>query len=101
MVYLILPNRENENTFVAYLAAAFALKSLQLLAILANQITVDLFFIDWERPQARAVSNSGDSSKKGEEAPVSIWRTYFAANEWNEIQTIRKINAVSPVILVL
>lgn len=24
--------------------------------------------------------------------PVSIWRTYFVANEWNEIQTIRKIN---------
>ena len=35
------------------------------------------------------------------EAPVSIWHIYFAANEWNEIQTIRKINAVSPVIRVL
>eukprot|EP01137_Pigoraptor_chileana_P006844 Opistho-2@51672 len=23
-------------------------------------------------------------------APVSIWRTYFVANEWNEIQTVRK-----------
>jgi meckelin len=23
---------------------------------------------------------------------VSIWRTYFVANEWNEIQAVRKIN---------
>lgn len=28
------------------------------------------------------------------EAPVSIWRTYFVANEWNEIQTVRKINPI-------
>ena len=26
------------------------------------------------------------------QVPVSIWRTYFVANEWNEIQAVRKIN---------
>ena len=26
--------------------------------------------------------------------PVSVWRTYFVANEWNEIQTARKISPV-------
>ena len=34
---------------------------------------------------------SGKDNEKSGEAPVSIWRTYFVANEWNEIQTTRKI----------
>ncbi len=49
---------------------------------------MDIFFLDWERPRGQA----SDPSQKGAEAPVSIWRTYFIANEWNEIQTTRKIN---------
>lgn len=53
------------------------------------QTHVDIFFVDWERPHGK-VSSTADSQKGGTEAPVSIWRTYFVANEWNEIQTIRK-----------
>lgn len=45
-----------------------------------SQVTVDIFLVDWERPRG------------GTDHPVSIWRTYFVANEWNEIQTKRKIN---------
>jgi len=26
--------------------------------------------------------------------PGTIWRTYFVANEWNEIQTTRQINPI-------
>ncbi|XP_036391497.1 meckelin-like [Megalops cyprinoides] len=32
---------------------------------------------------------------------VSAWRTFFVANEWNEIQTMRKLNPVLQLLLVL
>ncbi len=44
---------------------------------------------------------SGSGEAKSQASPVSIWRTYFVANEWNEIQTIRKINPTFQVIAVL
>ena len=57
-----------------------------------HQVKTDIFFVDWERPRGK-VSSTGDAGgQKGSEAPVSIWRTYFVANEWNEIQTTRKTN---------
>lgn len=43
----------------------------------------------------------GKGAVKSAAAPVSIWRTYFIANEWNEIQTVRKINPVFQVLAVL
>ena len=32
---------------------------------------------------------------------VSIWRTYFIANEWNELQTQRRVNQTWQLMLVL
>ena len=61
--------------------------------LFSPQCRVDVFFIDWERPRGKSRS-VGSSGEKQQEAPVSIWRTYFCANEWNEIQTTRKINYV-------
>lgn len=43
----------------------------------------------------------GEGVTKSAAAPVSIWRTYFIANEWNEIQTVRKINPLFQVLAVL
>ena len=51
---------------------------------------VDIFLIDWERPRGKIAGSAGQMA--GKDVPVSIWRTYFVANEWNEIQTKRKIN---------
>ena len=61
------------------------------------QCSTDIFFIDWEKPKGRMVSI--DSSKMAPEsslkaAPVSIWRTYFVANEWNEIQVSAVLNCL-------
>lgn len=44
---------------------------------------------------------SGCGEGKAPAPTVSIWRTYFVANEWNEIQTIRKINPTFQIISVL
>ena len=59
-----------------------------------RQSFVDIFFIDWERPQGKVVSVGGTAGGCSVEVPVTIWRTYFVANEWNEIQTVRQINPV-------
>lgn len=45
-----------------------------------------------------AVSGAPD---KQDTSPVSIWRTYFVANEWNELQTIRKICPTFQIMAVL
>lgn len=51
---------------------------------------IDIFLIDWERPRATGCFNSTEIQQQ----PVSIWRTYFVANEWNEIQTKRKTSLI-------
>ena len=51
--------------------------------LVLDQCSVDIFFIDWERARASSTRHR---------APVSVWRTLFVANEWNELQTARKTN---------
>lgn len=43
----------------------------------------------------------GEGGVRSATVPVSIWRTYFVANEWNEIQTVRKINPLFQILTVL
>uniref|UniRef100_A0A8C7HSB2 Transmembrane protein 67 n=1 Tax=Oncorhynchus kisutch TaxID=8019 RepID=A0A8C7HSB2_ONCKI len=94
-VLLPLPGLQEER-FVAYVGSAFALKTVQFLHKLIQQLSVDIFFIDWERPRGKA-----NKTIQGTPSPVSIWRTYFVANEWNEIQTIRKISPTFQIMAVL
>lgn len=98
-VYLIVPSDDQNTPFMGYLASAFTLKFLQLIHMIICQVTVDIFFVDWERPQGGAVLSSGESKTK--DPSVSIWRTYFVANEWNEIQTCRKINPIFQLFVVV
>uniref|UniRef100_A0AAZ3RYN1 Meckelin n=1 Tax=Oncorhynchus tshawytscha TaxID=74940 RepID=A0AAZ3RYN1_ONCTS len=72
------------------------LQTVQFLHKLIQQLSVDIFFIDWERPRGKA-----NKTIQGTPSPVSIWRTYFVANEWNEIQTIRKISPTFQIMAVL
>ncbi|XP_035989445.1 meckelin isoform X1 [Fundulus heteroclitus] len=101
-VSVLLPLPSQEDEFVTYIGCAFALKAVQFLHKLYLQVTVDIFLIDWERPRSkgsRTVQAQGDA--KRDPSPVSIWRTYFVANEWNELQTIRKINPTFQIMAVL
>ncbi|XP_053875157.1 meckelin isoform X5 [Malaclemys terrapin pileata] len=101
-VSVLLPLPSQEEDFVTYVGCAFALKALQFLHKLFSQLTVDVFFIDWERPKGKILKAiGGEGGIKSAAAPVSIWRTYFIANEWNEIQTVRKINPLFQVLAVL
>jgi len=57
--------------------------------MVARQCNADLFFIDWEPARSRP-----DSAVKGGQTPqhVSVWRSILVANEWAEMQTLRKTN---------
>ena len=68
--------------------------------MIISQVSIDIFFIDWERPRGSVVQQTEGGSKP-KESSVSIWRTYFVANEWNEIQTTRKINEIFQIFVVL
>uniref|UniRef100_A0A4W3IL95 Meckelin n=1 Tax=Callorhinchus milii TaxID=7868 RepID=A0A4W3IL95_CALMI len=81
---------EIETDFIIYVSCAFGLKALELIHILIVQMTISIFLIDWEKPKGRQLPKSGGNQPNN--SSVSIWRTYFIANEWNEIQTKRKIN---------
>ncbi|KAL0599023.1 Meckelin [Plecturocebus cupreus] len=101
-VSVLLPTPVQEERFVTYVGCAFALKALQFLHKLISQITIDIFFIDWERPKGKVLKAvEGEGGVRSATVPVSIWRTYFVANEWNEIQTVRKINSLFQVLIVL
>ena len=63
------------------------------------QINVDVFLVDWEKPSrvevSKAASNEASRKLITEEYQVpspSVWRMYLVANEWNEIQSYRKLN---------
>ncbi|KAM9050642.1 meckelin isoform 1-T1 [Megaptera novaeangliae] len=101
-VSVLLPVPAQEERFVTYVGCAFALKALQFLHKLISQITIDIFFIDWERPKGKVLKAvEGEGGVRSATVPVSIWRTYFVANEWNEVQTVRKINPLFQVLTVL
>ena len=81
------------SEYIIFLAVGFVFKLLDLIHILVVQTSVDIFLIDWERPTVHEFLNQKNQKQK-KESSVSIWRTYFVANEWNEIQTARKINPI-------
>nr|XP_023401631.1 meckelin isoform X5 [Loxodonta africana] len=101
-VSVLLPTPAQEERFITYVGCAFALKALQFLQKLISQVTIDIFFIDWERPKGKVLKAvEGEGGVRSATVPVSIWRTYFVANEWNEIQTVRKINPLFQVLTVI
>uniref|UniRef100_A0A8D0GTN7 Meckelin n=1 Tax=Sphenodon punctatus TaxID=8508 RepID=A0A8D0GTN7_SPHPU len=89
-----------ETSFIIYVSCAFVLKSLDLLHILITQLTVSIFLIDWEKPKERVVFK-GSSGDQRAAPSVSVWRTFLIANEWNEIQTHRKLNPTLQLFAVL
>nr|XP_046254565.1 meckelin isoform X2 [Scatophagus argus] len=101
-VSVLLPLPGQEEQFVTYIGCAFALKTIQFLHKLILQVSVDIFFIDWERPRSKGTKTAQAAGEpRRDSSPVSIWRTYFVANEWNEIQTIRKISPTFQIMAVL
>uniref|UniRef100_A0A8C4QDJ1 Meckelin n=1 Tax=Eptatretus burgeri TaxID=7764 RepID=A0A8C4QDJ1_EPTBU len=105
-VTVLLPSEQEEMSFVIYVSCALGLKFLQILHLLIFQTSVDIFFLDWERPRDAAeilAETSQTSMSEGARAKstISIWRTYFVANEWIELQTIRKLSPALHILLTI
>ncbi|XP_053557068.1 meckelin [Bombina bombina] len=83
-----------ETDFIIYVSVAFALKTLELLHLFVTQLSLSIFFIDWEKPKDKISSSQGKPN-------VSFWRTILVANEWNEIQTHRKLSPLFQIFIVL
>jgi meckelin len=87
---------QTTNSFyIMFLAIAFSLKLVEVLHTMVIQTSVDLFFIDWERPESKSTDKNATSA---DDSNISVWRTYFVANEWNELLTERKISSVFQII---
>ena len=96
-VHVVLPTEEQERFIKHYLISACCLKLVNILFLIYSQISVDVFLLDWEKPP---VVNT-KSSKESSEPPISVWRTYLVANEWNELQVRRKTHAGLQLILMI
>lgn len=101
IVYQLLPTPSQERLFLELVGVTIAFKFIDVLHMLWSQISFEIFFVDWERPQGRVNQPTQGGEGGAMDAPVSIWRTLFIANEWNEIQTTRKINPELQIFLVL
>jgi meckelin len=89
-VFMLLPmeNREDGMGFNYYpvrtvVITMWVFQTGVIGKLVLDQCSVDIFFVDWERARASSTRHR---------APVSVWRTLFVANEWNEMQTARKTN---------
>lgn len=98
IIHVTMLTEDQENVLIVYFLIAFLLKLLQVAIKIIVIGTVDIFFVDWERSSqvAHPTGNSaGKQHKNGvlENGPsVTIWRSYFIANEWFELCTYRRIN---------
>ncbi|CAF4483081.1 unnamed protein product, partial [Rotaria sp. Silwood2] len=87
--FLVIPTSVQQGSFTALVVIAFSLKTLDILNLIMRQSSIDIFFMDWEK------------SKTNDTNDVSVWRTYFAANEYNELQTFRRISVTFHILSVL
>lgn len=138
VIHTLLPTPEQERFLYVYISIAFVLKFVQVIHELAICCTINLFFIDWERPKVRPpvhdpkpksaeMLNKDDDKDKDVESglarrnsfsagvigrssekialqntpAVSIWRTYFVANEWIKLCGQRRLNLAVHIVLVI
>ena len=87
-VHSMLPNDGEIGLVRNMLYAAVTLQSLDVAMEIYRQVNMDVFFIDWEKP--RRVMLPGGSGE--DEAPVSVWRVLFIANQWGDYQARRLTN---------
>lgn len=84
--YVTAPDADEDTLFEEFLIVAASLKIMHVLFLVWEQTSMDVFLIDWERPR---------------DGPPSVWRTLLIANEFNEIQTYRKVPYEMTLLIVL
>lgn len=82
--YILLPSVDDWNQsyqiFYIVYGIVISFRFLCVVYKIIEQSTIDIFFIDWEKPNVQI-----KDSVKTEQ--VTAWRAIFLANEYNELQT--------------
>lgn len=106
-VYVLMPelqlslnsdNTDEYRPFRIALVLAFLCQLVSVLHVTYRQTQIRLFFIDWEKPRATIMDLDSNAPQS---APVSIWRTILVANEWTELQTMRRTSLVLTLVVML
>jgi len=104
----VIPTTIQQASFTSLIVIAFVLKTLDILHLIIRQGNIDIFFMDWEKSKTGWKSPGEDffsimreMSFLGNPNSVSVWRSYFVANEYSEIQAFRRINVTFQLIFVL
>jgi meckelin len=118
-VYILLPLSRplySDNYYSWYFVALWLIWIAYIVRVLhavLRQLQTDIFFIDWEKSngalfktgqdfelglarqqvQKQLGGASSDGLTQHKFAPVSAWRTIFAAHEWIKLTTMRRSNA--------
>ncbi|OTF78114.1 hypothetical protein BLA29_000962, partial [Euroglyphus maynei] len=117
MIRVLIFTNEHQKQFVKYLIVIFICKIIEMTKKLFDSTSIEIFFIDWERPRKRqeqfkrkisprlSDNVSKDSNRKmyhgADMTDVSIWRSYFVANEWIELSIRRRINIALHLFLII
>lgn len=83
---------QRSSPYFPFVANLYVMAFFQLLIVIdlvIKQCSADIFFIDWEpfKVPKKASSDRDDAPGVGQ---VSVWRSIMVANEWSEMQTMRK-----------
>jgi meckelin len=101
---LLLPTSNQDDLFALMINIAFWGKLVHVLALIYDQSNIDIFFLDWEKPRSTSTQTSVRLVFVFGLVFVhlpSIWRTYFVANEWAELQSVRKLSTHITLFIVL
>ena len=86
--------------FRVIVGLCFVGQVFRMVEIIMLQCNIDIFMMDWEKPRGKLV-NPREASGDTKTTPISAWRTIFCANEWNEMQCIRKTDSTLTLIFIL
>ena len=90
-----LPDATTEQRLWILVLVAGLGKLLTLIDLIYAQTHATVFFIDWERSKygfCHCFINflrgklRDRGNEKGTSVPVSVWRSLFIANQWNQMQ---------------
>ncbi|KAI8924515.1 Meckelin [Entophlyctis helioformis] len=128
LLFICLPYAPADvSVLMTAVAGVAAAEMAFIVRYLARQCSAQVFFIDWERSKGRvlgagspdqgtaasaahssplspmAVSGSAASAATSSlvPSPVSVWRSIFMANQWNTLQTYRRVHIEFTLIMLL
>ncbi|KAJ3215033.1 Meckelin [Dinochytrium kinnereticum] len=90
-LYVLLPNSSYDiKLYFTILLTALCGQTISVISKIRIQCKTDVFFLDWEKSKGKLLVNGNELSPT--QAPVSVWRSIFMANQWNSLQTYRKVH---------